>query len=610
MSLITIYTFTNPDNYIYNTDKIDVSEEEVVLKIEDSAGLTFSEDFFDDTDFTYDSDKSEFVGGQVQQKDARPTNATFYAAFSTDINGNWGGGVLTGTATGGATVGGGKLLLNNSDIRYVDYAGVDNADVLVQTGCIRFKVTPNYTGSPATDMFFVASSLADSNVNNAIQIRHYNTTGQLRCQIFDSTGGAIENTDFGVWSPTAATEYEFEINFDVTVGAIRLFIDGTQFGATKVTTGTRSSSIGYFRIGANYLSNAVSNFSIQDVIIFDDVQHIANYTPDWSDIYETIYLTDLITLPSMTYPGAGSIQAFTNITATEANNPRYIVNDLYYNGGWIASSGTWATANTISDILTNIDTLPAADNVVIKIVTQNSSATQQNVSDLTLTYTGQTYPIDSPTIKPVSTLLVEGVSAFTATVTELGSDTVTFTIEVDGVEYYWTGAVWSVGGSFNNSNSYSDINTNITDLDLTGGKEIKFVAYIHSDDGGTAPELSKVSITYDLHGTLPGDVNTCMVYGYIYNSESTPIENATIKAKLTTKGIYNDKIIITTNIVETTTDINGYWELNLVENESMQSGVGYEFEFIIDGVNGTKYLKTVPNTESINFIDLINFTGE
>ena len=606
MSLITIYPFTNPSNYIYNTAKIDVSEEKVVLKIEDSAGLTFNEDFSDDTDFTYDSDKSEFVGGQVQQKDNAPTNSTCFATFTSDINLNSGGGILTGTSVN-TTIENNKLNLKGNATKYVYYDADSNADSQ-QTGAVKLKFTPNYSGTPTTTrcLFCMTKALAD-NINR-LQISHVNT-GNLQIVLTDSAGVNFSVNNLGIWNPTAGTTYEIEFNWNITTGANRLFVDGVQFGATDTNTGTRDSNIGIFVVGSNWNAATTADMEIEDIIVFNQVQHTSNYTSGYT-LKEFKYLTDLITLPTMVYPGAGSIQAFTNINTTEANNPRYIVNDLYYNGGWITSSGTWATANTISDILTNIDTLSAADSVVIKIVTQNSSTTQQNVSDLTLTYTGQTYPIDNPTIKPVSTLLVEGINEFTATVTELGSDTVTFTIEVDGVEYYWTGAAWSTGGSFNNSNSYSDINTNITDLDLTGGKEIKFVSYIHSGDGSTTPELSEVSITYDLHGTLPGDVNTCVVYGYIYNSESTPIENATIKAKLTTKGIYNEEIIITTNIVETTTDTNGYWELNLVENESMQSGVGYEFEFIISGLNGVKYLKTVPNVESINFINLVNFTGE
>jgi hypothetical protein len=95
----------------------------------------------------------EFVGGKAQQKDQRPADATFGANYNSNINGNWGDGVLIGTPVGGASVLGGKLDLAHNDVRYVDYDADLNADSQ-QTGCIRFKVTPNYTGGPPSIYYF------------------------------------------------------------------------------------------------------------------------------------------------------------------------------------------------------------------------------------------------------------------------------------------------------------------------------------------------------------------------------------------------------------------------------------------------------------------------
>ena len=55
----------------------------------------------------------------------------------------------------------------------------------------------------------------------------------------------------------------------------------------------------------------------------------------------------------------------------------------------------------------------------------------------------------------------------------------------------------------------------------------------------------------------------------------------------------------------TISDEVGYWELNLVENENMQTGVGYKFLFSGDNIN-IRYDKLVPNEIEKNFLALEN----
>lgn len=58
------FPFTNPANYTYDSNKIDISGGKAKLALQQD-DIDFTEDFVDDTDFTYDSNKSEFSGGQV-----------------------------------------------------------------------------------------------------------------------------------------------------------------------------------------------------------------------------------------------------------------------------------------------------------------------------------------------------------------------------------------------------------------------------------------------------------------------------------------------------------------------------------------------------------------
>jgi hypothetical protein len=382
MSIQKTYSFLNPANYQFNPDLIEV-DNGARLKLTDNPNQIFSEDFANDTGFVYDAAKAEFVGGVVQQIDKRPANATFYAPFSIGINGAWGNGILAGTATGGASVSGGKLDLKGNTIQYVDFDADLNNDSQ-QTGCWRFRYTPNYSGAPTTSQIILrVDESVPAGTNNGIIILH-ESAGGLRYVIRDSTGTFIVDVS-AVWNPTLGQEYEIELNYDITTGANRIFIDGTQLGTTDTNTGIRSSAIGNFRIGSNVDGTNTANFEIRDVLIFSTVQHTTNYTPDWSNIYETIYVESKIELPQFVYPGIGVLQEYTNLETVEANDPRQVWNDLYYNGSsWITSNGTFAQANTKSEILANLSTFPAIDTLNVDLIFDNGNAQMNmNASDYT-----------------------------------------------------------------------------------------------------------------------------------------------------------------------------------------------------------------------------------
>jgi len=361
--------YTTPANYTYDNMKITVENGLAKLKLQNSL-QSFVEDFADDTGFTYDSNLAEFVGGKVQQKDKRPTDATFYASYNTDINGNWGNGILTGTPIGGASVSGGKLDLAHNDKRYVDYDAIGNANSQ-QVGCVRFKVTPNYFGQPDTRWFF-AICKAHNDIKNTIELRQSGSNSYLRLHIYDKDGNFVVEHLCGTWNPIVDTEYEFELNWDFTTGATRLFINGIQNGSTCVSTCLRDSNIGLLRIGSDYDngSSDLSNFKINDFLVFSTVQHTSNYTPNWSNIYEYDYVESTVILPEMEHVLPGDLTTFVSFVTVESGNPRYTLqigrsgNYLYWNGSiWTTSDGSYATV-----VNNNINDFPAdTDKIYVKV---------------------------------------------------------------------------------------------------------------------------------------------------------------------------------------------------------------------------------------------------
>ncbi len=158
-------------------------------------------------------------------------SSLFLASLSSSINADFSVGSATGTAEGGASISGGFLDCTGNSGKAVTWAAAGNAN-LAYTGCFRFNVKPNYSGTPPATYTFFFNGISGS-VNSRIQITH-NSSGHLLVSIADPSGAPV-TTDLGAWSPTAATVYEFEYDFDVAVGspAQRLFIDGVQFGSTR-----------------------------------------------------------------------------------------------------------------------------------------------------------------------------------------------------------------------------------------------------------------------------------------------------------------------------------------------------------------------------------------
>lgn len=341
--------------------------------------IIYNEDFSDDTDFIYDNTKAEFIGGKVQQKDQTPTDATFGANYDSDINGNWGNGILTGTAIGGALVDSGKLDLSFDDIRYIDYDANLNADSQ-QTGCIKFKITPNYNIGPSSEngIFVICKNPGDH--TNMIFIRH-SSGGAFRIHLYDKDQNLIEEKYLGTWAPVLGQEYEMEINWNITIGETRVFIDGIQKGTTATGTGIRDSNINLLRIGSGRDATQNSNFKIDDLIIFSTVQHTANYTPGYSVTKK--YVESKIELPEFIHSETDSSSL--SATTVESGTPKYIVNNLYWNGSaWVTSDGTYLQANTISEVSTNIGSLPTHTVLNIDIVFTDS-ASQSSVDNLVMT---------------------------------------------------------------------------------------------------------------------------------------------------------------------------------------------------------------------------------
>lgn len=234
----------------------------------------------------------------------------FVASYSSSINANYSGGSPTGTISGTASINNGYLVLGNYN-SYVSYPATGNAN-FTQTGTIHFKITPAYSGIPIVTVGIISLG-AYQDGNNALWITHSENFGSIYFDMYSSTGSLIQTANLGNWNPVAGTEYDMEIDIDITNGASRLFIDGNQFGSTVTGTGTRTDTVATLQVGSNVYNPLTcrSNFSIRDLHIFNVVKHTTNFNPNDPYTY-TIYATGLNYISSLNvddiYPSKQYVQ--------------------------------------------------------------------------------------------------------------------------------------------------------------------------------------------------------------------------------------------------------------------------------------------------------------
>jgi len=315
--------------------------------------------FLDPNNYTFDSDKIEVVDGVAKLKYIEVPDCTFGANYNIGIDGTRGNGDLTGTAYGGASVSGGKLDLAHNDVRYIDYDANLNANNQ-QIGCFRFKVIPNYNGANATEQVFFCNTKAPGVGENLIYIRHRAGTVDghyLVLHMYDYQRNLIKEAVLCFWKAVQGREYEFEIDYDFTNGATRFFMNGVQQGPTITETAVRDSNIGLLRIGSNYKAQNTSNFKIDDFQVFSKVQHTSNYVPS-SVIINPYSIDNPIIKPNSVISVEGLEQFYASITEGTVKFTIEVDGiQKYWDGAsWVSSSG-YNQSNSATTILDNLSSL-------------------------------------------------------------------------------------------------------------------------------------------------------------------------------------------------------------------------------------------------------------
>ena len=564
MSATQTYNLDNAANF--NQVQTAIAAAVAKLALTANTGLSFSADLSAATPGT----NIEYSGGSLRQTDPLPT-ATFAANYDSSINGNFGNGVLTGTATG-ATVSGGKLVCTGS-VKYVDYSGASNSN-FAQTGTFKFKLTPNYSGTPASLMYLLVQGNVAGSRNSTAQLFHSSADGNLALFLRDDADNLVSGYSFGLFNPVAGTEYEIKFDYNYTTGATRLFLDGVQLGSTLTATVTRSLPLNFLRLGASFDAAAGSNASFNDFIVFNAVQHTAGYTPGYS-VTDTRYLSGTATGLGFTYSQAGGLLALTAFSCTAVDTPKFTVNGKYWNGAaWASSNSTYATASIISDIIANISSLAIASNTVAVVAYFQGQNTPASFSALGFTYTGQKYPA-SGYIEPIAAgaISAQSISALSVATPATPTNTsIKYGLKVDGTLKYWNGSAWATSdGTEAQLNTLSAVNTNLSSLVLGMNSTIILRIAFFTTDNQATPTLDSATITYDFGGVLDTPA-TCLITGYYLALDGSGVSGASVEFSLVreakryteaSNAIIEKKIVVLT-------DANGYFESNLIRSSEFE----------------------------------------
>lgn len=291
------------------------------------------------SDYTFDSELIAFNSTNPKLKLNRPASLLIFSLFneSAALNYSRDGGVLPATAHGTAAITDGALLLDSG--HWVEYAGAGNITAAIQQGSIQFRRAPNYSGVPSSRLVLFSILRSFGNYRNLIELDH-DADGHLKLYIFDKDQNGIMSADLGAWSPTSGTFYLMAVEFNISLGATRLFIDGVQFGATQTATGLRDSNIGLLYIGRAWDTSLKDESYVDGFEIYDTAQHTADYTPTAF----TDYVSTSPSIQAATVNASRIISLAANADKPEGTDVRFTLKvagvEYWFNGdAWAESTG-------------------------------------------------------------------------------------------------------------------------------------------------------------------------------------------------------------------------------------------------------------------------------
>lgn len=614
MAITTVFSFDDEEDF--QLSNVQIENETAKLGYVDNPGQIFSEDFADDTGFTYDASLAEFVGGVLRQKDQTPNNSVIGALYNSSLNANWNkDGSTSGILNGVPIIDSNKMVCTGS--QGVSYA-ISN---MYTTGAAKVKYTPNYTGSPSININIL--SMVSTDGTDRIVLTHSPSGDNFRITLTTGVSNHIlvaETIGANSIGLIAGTEYELELNWDQSSGTIRLFRNGSLHGTLTPGSWTFDTVPAFFQIGASTEIYNRAKGSFEDAILFNTIQHSSAYVSGYT-LSEYIYLENKIDGQPFIYTGLGSILSVDDATFSEIGSPRYIIGLQYWNGSaWVASDGTYAQANDYTTLIANLSAFDpsGAEDVPWSVIFPDSNS-QSSIDEFSVEVTGQKYSSEG-SILTNSSIYSSDINSFSSNLDEADSDIdIGFIQQVNGTNKYWDGSAWvDSDGTFSQSNTLSEVQSNIDTL-ISGNSEVKLKILLKTLDGTKTPTIEDATYNFNFGTVTPSDPDTCKVYGFLRDIENKPITDATVTISLKESNRQYNKAsdnVIFNGSVQKTTDSEGFFYSELIRTSEFYKSDFHTGKYVITIVKDDIKIKRfmtgpilfeVPDQTEYNITKLISF---
>lgn len=620
-SRVQTISFASAANFTFDSSLVEFSGGKARLKLQ-TATVTKNQSFASSTGFTYDNTKATFSGGALRQADQTPTNSVLGANFadsSMDLDWNKGEAV-TATLNGSPVITGGELDCSGGQPQGVVYS----IGAMTQSGAIKFRYRPAYSGAPAGNRNIIGISASAGTANRLLLSQSGVDTLRITCN--DSSNNLVWNSE--PISPTSVgfvsgTQYELELNWNAATGDIHLLIGGVLWGTLNTAPWVFTTGPLLLRVGAlqGGFDNAQAKFN--DILLFNTIQHSTDYAPGYT-VPTFIYAETSADLPAMTHALLGTYLSYDSLATTETASPRYSIKTgsgafKYYSTAWGASDGSYSQANTKAGMNSYLPALTDASGATAVTMRVHFAASnvESSIDDLTLSLTAQTaYPTTPTAIVNNTGVMADAVESFAeVSATHAGSDQVLYALPLDDVDTFYDAPDWVASSGFADTNTPSDINANAATLDISSGKTVKVKTYLKSADGSTTPEIQTLTLGYNFYNVLVKPLTTT-VTGFYGDISTNPVEGAIVTFYLQRKvGQYrNAGSLIVEKSVQAVTDALGRFEIDLIRTSEYGFGGLYTIEIqktseslatmIVDSA-GNPILFRVPDADDVDITDQI-----
>lgn len=623
MSFSQKILFDNELDLTFTPGEVEVKNSKLQLALS-VMNNTVLADMSNDTGFTYDPTKAEFLLGVLQQVDQSPLDSILANTFNQfDLNWHKIGGSIMGNLNGSPTIESNGLLCSGAEGVYYN---VTNDTIKT----IRIRYTPNYSGAPATEVNIFGVQEA-SGINNRVVVSHSPTNDNFRLTINDNVGASIFNNQVisgNNVNLVAGTEYILEINIASNSGRVTFYIDDTRVGNFNTAGWIFGVTPVRLYVGAMPTLLNTSDATFEDLLYFNQLVHVAPTISSAYTVPPFIYAASQVDIPQFAHSGPGTVLGIVSFLATVVREPRFTLSvdsgpHLYWNGSaFINSNETYLQASTASEFETNLPLLNVKGALTgdFKIYFPDSNDIS-SIDILSVTYSvNGDYPLTNPRVTVNSTINTDGVLSFIADLDENSFDEIRFAFIVDGVEKYYDSISdsWIANSSlYDKANTIDDLTNNVfTKLSVTNN--LKLVLYLHSDDGSSTPTITSATITFNFDAPDITDlIETIDVFSYeLYSNNEVQVGAKVFAYPLEDSYYEGENANITiervpTNDSEALVDSeDGSWEISLIPSKFLKrfsdntTNVPYLFERIAPNGKKTFLIAYVDGIDRVKLEEL------